>query len=64
VTAARRRRESIWVLESVRVETFKSGPRAGQRKPIKLPKGAIPVSVVSSYGLTLYYLVVPSQVRP
>jgi len=44
-------------LKSVRVETFKSGPRAGQTKPITLPKGAIPCGIVSGYVLRLYYLV-------
>ena len=44
-------------LESVRVDEFKSGPREGQRKPVSLPKGAIPVGVVSGYGLRLFYLV-------
>jgi hypothetical protein len=44
-------------LKSVRVEEFKSGPREGERKPIKLPKDAIPVGVSSSFSLWLYYLV-------
>lgn len=44
-------------LVSVRVEVFNSGPRAGKRKPISLPKGAIPVGVTSGMSLFLYYLV-------
>lgn len=44
-------------VQSVRVETFKSGPRAGERKPITLPKGAIPCGVVSGMSLWVYYLV-------
>lgn len=44
-------------LQSVRIEEFKSGPREGQKKPVSLPKDAIPCGVVSGYGLTLYYLV-------
>lgn len=28
-----------------------------QKKPISLPKGAIPCGVVSGFGLTVYYLV-------
>lgn len=44
-------------LESVAIEKFKSGPHEGQRKPVTLPKGAIPAGVVSGFGLTLYYLV-------
>jgi hypothetical protein len=44
-------------LKDVRVEEFKSGPREGERKPIALPKGAIPVGVVSGFGLRFFYLV-------
>jgi hypothetical protein len=44
-------------LKSVKVEAFESGKRAGERKPISLPAGAIPCGVVSGFGLTLYYLV-------
>lgn len=44
-------------LKSVAVETYESGDKAGQRKPIRLPAGAIPCGVVSGYGLTVYYLV-------
>lgn len=44
-------------LKSMRVEEFKSGPREGQQKPIKLPTDAIPVGVVSGYSLRLFYLV-------
>lgn len=44
-------------LKEVRVEDFKSGPREGQRKPISLPKGAIPCGVVSGFGLRLFYLI-------
>lgn len=43
-------------LKSVHVEEFKSGPREGQRKPISLPDGAIPIGVGSGFGLTVYYL--------
>ncbi len=49
-------------LKSVAVESFKSGARAGERKPIQLPAGAVPCAVVSGYGLTLYYLV-PAEKR-
>jgi hypothetical protein len=44
-------------LKSVRVEEFKSGPREGQRKPINLPKDAIPLGITSSFALHVYYLV-------
>lgn len=44
-------------LKSVRVTEFKSGPRAGEQKPITLPKGAIPCGVVSGYSLRIFYLV-------
>jgi hypothetical protein len=44
-------------LKDVTVEQFKTGPREGQRKPISLPKGAIPCGVVSGFGLRLFYLV-------
>lgn len=53
----------IYDLQSVRVEVFKSGPREGQRKPVTLPRGAIPCGVASGYGLTVYYLV-PRQGKP
>jgi len=44
-------------LKSVSVSEFKSGPRAGEQKPISLPKDAIPCGVVSGYSLRLFYLV-------
>lgn len=44
-------------LKSVRVTEFKSGPLEGEKRPISLPKDAIPCGVVSGMGLTLYYLV-------
>lgn len=44
-------------LKSVRIGEFKSGPRAGEQKPLKLPKGAIPCGVVSGFCLRLFYLV-------
>ena len=44
-------------LHSVRIEEFKSGPRAGQRKPVTLPKDAIPCGIDSGYFLRLFYLV-------
>lgn len=44
-------------LQSVPVKKFEHGKRAGERKPIQLPAGAVPCGVVSGYDLTLYYLV-------
>lgn len=44
-------------VESVPLETFKSGPKTGKPKPIKLPSNAIPLGVVSGYHLRVYYLV-------
>lgn len=44
-------------VRSVAVKQFKSGPRAGQQKPITLPKDAIPLGVVSGFNLRVYYLV-------
>lgn len=44
-------------VKSVRVTEFKNGPRAGQQKPIRLPKDAIPLGVTSGYSLRVYYLV-------
>lgn len=44
-------------LRDVNVEVFKSGPREGQRKPITLPKNAIPCGVVSGWSVRLFYLI-------
>jgi hypothetical protein len=44
-------------LKHVDVQRFKNGPREGERKPISLPKDAIPVGVASGFGLRLFYLV-------
>lgn len=44
-------------LISVSIQEFKSGPREGERKPVNLPKGAIPIGVTSGFALRLHYLV-------
>lgn len=51
-------------LKSLQIETFKSGPRQGQRKPFKLPADAIPCGVVSGFGLSLDYLIPVPDTRP
>jgi hypothetical protein len=49
----------------VRVETYQSGPRAGERKPVKLPENAIPLGVWTreSDGALMLDYVVPVEPR-